>query len=102
MSAEEDLRRLVDEPADGSDYKSADIATLLEAHNGNINKAAQQIWAEKAAQYAQLVNMREGDTQRDLGKLYDNALRMATYFGGLGESPETGSRGTGVSRIIRP
>lgn len=102
MSTEEDLRRLVDEPSDSSKYDSQRLAAILSAHNGNVNLAAVQIWNEKAAKYAQLVDMQEGDTKRSLSDLMDNALKMAKLFRDTGNSDDTGRAPTTVSRIIRP
>lgn len=104
MSTEEDLRRLVDEPSDDSDYTSSTMEAILLANGGDVNKAAVQIWTEKAAKYSQLVDMQEGDTRRSLGKLSDNALAMAAEFMKRVDDAgsDTGHRPTTVSRIIRP
>lgn len=102
MSAEEDLRRLIDEPAqEGSDYSSARLAEILAAHGGNSLKAAAQIWTEKAAAYATLVDMKEGDTSRNLSGLQANALRMAKLYSDQASGGETGGHTTTIGRITR-
>jgi hypothetical protein len=102
MSTEEDLRRLIDEPAGDSDYQSDKLATILQAHNGDANLAAAQIWLEKAATYSKLVDMQEGESKRNLSDLMKNALRMAQLCQDSSNTGDTGVRPTGTSRIIRP
>lgn len=101
MSAEEDLRRMVDEPADSSKYNSAKIAEIIQSNNSDLNLAASQIWTEKAAMYAQLVDMQEGESKRNLSDLNQNALRMAETFRKLADSGSTGVRPTRIGRIFR-
>jgi hypothetical protein len=102
MSAEEDLRRLIDEPANSSKYKSDKLAAILQAHNGDANLAAAQIWLEKAATYSKLVDMQEGDSKRNNSDLMKNATQMAKIFQGASNTGDTGVRPTGTNRIIRP
>lgn len=102
MSAEEDLRRLVDEPAKSSKYDSNKLAAILLLHNNNANLAAGQIWTEKAAVYSQLVDMQEGDTKRNLSDLMKNALQMAKLCRDSASTGDTGVRPTTAKRIIRP
>lgn len=102
MSTEEDLRRLTDEPSDNSKYTSERLAAILAVHKGDINLAAAQVWNEKAAKYAQLVDMQEGDTKRNLSDLMGNALKMAKLCQDSANTGDTGRRPTTVSRITRP
>jgi len=101
MSAEEDLRRMVDEPAEDSKYNSAKLAEIINSNNKDLNLAAAQIWTEKAAMYSQLVDMQEGESKRNLSDLNQNALRMAQTFRQLSDSGSTGTRPTRIGRIFR-
>lgn len=102
MSAEEDLRRLVDEPADSSKYDSAKLTAILSEHSGNLNLAAAQIWTEKAAKYSALVDMQEGESKRNLSDLMKNAMAMAKVLRDSADTGDTGIRPVTMSRIIRP
>lgn len=102
MSAEEDLRRLIDEPSDSSDYPSAKLTEILQNHNGDLNLAAAAIWTEKAAKWSGLVDLQEGQTKRNLSDLMGNALTLAARFRDQANTGDTGQRPTTVSRIVRP
>jgi len=102
MSIEEDVRRLIDEPADSSKYETAKITAILQSHNNDMNLAAAQIWLEKAAKYSKLVDMQEGETKRANSDLLKNAIKMAEIFKSLANKGETGVRATAIGRITRP
>lgn len=103
MSAEEDLRRLINEPSDNSKYNSEKLSAILQQHGGNSNKAAAQIWTEKAALYSQLVDMQEGDSKRNLSDLMKNAMKMADLFRAASQpgDDDSGVHQTTVGRITR-
>lgn len=102
MSTEEDLRRLIDEPADNSNYESAKLTAILAAHNGSLNLAAAQVWTEKAAKYSALVDMQEGESKRNLSDLMKNAMAMAKVLRDSATAGDTGIRPVTMSRIVRP
>lgn len=77
--------------------------TLSDAQLGQIldaaecaNAAAAQIWGQKAAEYAGLVNISEAGSSRSMGGLHQNALNMAKYYADLGcpgqDPPVTATR----------
>ena len=101
MSAEEDLRRLIDEPANSSKYGSDKLTEILQNHGGDANLAAAQIWTEKAAVYSALVDMQEGDTKRNLSDMMTNALKMAKLCQDSANTGDTGIKPTTTSRISR-
>ena len=101
MSAEEDLRRLIDEPANSSKYNSVKLAEILQTHSGNANLAAAQVWKEKAAVYSAMVDMQEGETKRNLSDLMKNALQMAKLCMDTANAGDTGVKPTTTSRISR-
>lgn len=101
MATIDDLRRATNEPEDDTDYDDALLEEILQAA-GSLTAAAGHVWREKAARFAQLVDMKEGETARDLSDLSANALRMAKMYQDMVdvESPPTG-RDTTIGRITR-
>lgn len=95
------LRLLVNEPADDpNSYTSTALEAIILA-TPNLDAAAALVWAQKAARYAELVNVKEGNSSRDLGDLYDQALSMSKHFKGLAEASSTGSRNSRTRPIDR-
>lgn len=77
-----DLRRLIDEPTQDN-FTDATLDVRIDAHgDADLRLLASTIWREKAAQYAGLVDVREGNSTRNLSQLYKQALEMATSLGG--------------------
>jgi len=71
-----ELRLLIDEPTDES-YTDAVLAVRIE-EAPSVRTLASSIWREKAARYAGLVDIKEGNSDRKLSQLYSNALSMAS------------------------
>jgi hypothetical protein len=74
------LRRMTDE-FDTTTISAIDLADYINARNGDLNAAAYDIWMEKAATYAKLVNVSEAGSSRSLGDLHEQALTMAERYG---------------------
>jgi len=70
---------MINQPDDVTPYTDAELAVLIDA-NDNMNTVAAEIWAEKAASYASLVDVKEGSSSRNLGDLYEQALKMSSDF----------------------
>lgn len=101
MSAETlELRRLTNESVEDSEYTDAMLESFVAAH-ASMNKAAAYVWRLKAAKYADLVTMSEGNSSRQWSSAYKQALEMAKSFEQLAdeESPTAG-RPTAVPRKI--
>lgn len=101
MSAETaELRRLVNEPVEDSEYTDAMLDAFIAAHT-SMNKTAAHVWRLKAAKYADLVSMSEGNSSRQWSNAYKQALEMAKSYEELAdsESPSSG-RPTATSRKI--
>lgn len=99
------LRLLVAEPDDAPPYSDAVLSARLDAVSGNQDVLAYQIWTEKAAAAANLVDMSEGGSSRKMGDLSEQALTMAETFRKralAGTTPPTDSAGTRVKRLTRP
>jgi ABC-type Na+ transport system ATPase subunit NatA len=101
MAAIDDLRRASNEPADDSDYSDAMLEAILQ-NAKSVPAAAAVVWREKAAKYAQLVDLQEGETRRNLSDLSGNALDMAKMFQSQADTKSPGGhRPTSVGRITR-
>lgn len=71
-------------------FTDAEIEDFLELGNSSVNAAAYYGWIEKAANYANLVNVNEGNAARELGELHRQALRMSDRFVGYVPTPSRG------------
>lgn len=100
MATEEQIarvRRLTDEP--GTEvYSDTDLDVLIE-QEGEAGAIA-EIWNEKAARYADMVDTSEAGARRSLSQLHEHAMAMAAKWSeaattaGGGGSPRVG-------RIVR-
>lgn len=98
------LRLLIAEPEDVAPYDDATLNTRLATSTEYA--LAYQIWTEKAASFAGLVDMSEGGSSRKMGDLYEQALSMAEQMRLRSLSPTTTpdgfGRGVRVRRLARP
>lgn len=99
----EQIRRATGEWED-STYLDAYFDRFLDETGGDVNGAAALVWQEKAASYAELVDMSEAGSSRKESQLYANAMDMMARYdamsgqvGGL----EPGSYST-TRPIVRP
>lgn len=84
-----DLRRLIDEPTQDP-YTDAILGVRIDAHGDeDLRLLASTLWREKAARFAGLVDVQEGNSRRNLSQLYKHALEMATSLGGAEASLTT-------------
>lgn len=82
MASSEDvarLRRLAD-AADTTEYPSQDLSDRIDVALGNVEAAAADLWRERAAGYAALVDTTEGSSSRKLSQLQAQALKMADQY----------------------
>jgi hypothetical protein len=70
------LRLLIAEPNDAAPYTDLALATLLD-NSSNEYAAAFEVWTQKAAGAAGLVDISEGGSSRKMGDLYEQYLSMA-------------------------
>jgi hypothetical protein len=73
------LRLLTDEPST-TPYSDAVLSARIDAAGGDVRAVAADIWREKAAGYATLVDISEAGSSRKNSQLYSNALSMAASF----------------------
>ncbi len=80
------LRQILGEaiPADGSEgdtmFTDAQIDDFLAQSGNDLTKAAVLGWQVKAAEYANLVDVAEGNSSRAMSDLHKNALAMVKYY----------------------
>lgn len=102
---EDQLRSLLGEsiPDGGVDtdtyFTSAQIANLIIESQGNLNRAAYAGWQMKAAHYADLVNVTEGNSVRQMSDLQGHALAMVKMY--ASESSDLTAGRTRVGRVRR-
>ena len=95
-SSEDQVRALIGEsiPVAGTAadtmFTDDEISDFLEMGLNNPNAAAYHGWLEKAANYARMVNVNEGNAARELSDLQRQALRMADRFIGYVATPSRG------------
>lgn len=98
------FRLLIDESADKLPYDDVALSARLDGAVSTYGLAT-EIWREKAAAYAALVNVSESGTSRSLSDLHKNALAMAKALGEADPSaPGSGAavRGVRMQRLTRP
>lgn len=74
-----ELRRLTDEV--GSSTYTDEVLSVRIDGATTLHLLASDIWREKAATYAGLVDIKEGSSDRKLSQLYTAALKMADALG---------------------
>lgn len=94
------LRLLIAEP-DSTTYSDEVLSTRLTGA-ANEYALADEIWTEKAAAAAGLVDMTEGGSRRNMGDLYEQALGMAAAMRERAQSPSSPGDGIRVKRLTRP
>ncbi len=97
------LRRMIDEP--GTDtYSDSDLSAFIDISD-NIELAASDLWMEKAASLARLVNVSESGSSRSLSDLHKNALLMSSNFSAAGQTEaaaeEAPTSRTRINSIVR-
>lgn len=91
------LRPLINDP-DAVAYSDEELSAAIDAAGG-VDGAAADIWTQKAAAAATLVNVSESGSSRSLGDLQKNALAMAKQF--RDKADEVTPGGAGSIRIRR-
>lgn len=96
------FRLLVDESADKLPYDDISISSRLDTAS-SPEALATQIWREKAARYASLVNVSESGSSRNLSDLHDHALKMAAVYANADATAPGGAavRGVRMMRLTR-
>lgn len=98
------LRLLIAEPDDTDPYTTTTLFARIDAAGADLDRLAYEIWTEKAAAFATLVDISEGGSSRKSGDLHEQALAMAKVFADraiAGEAPPGSSSRTRVYRLTR-
>lgn len=99
------LRLLIAEPDNTAPYDDETLSNRLAAATSEY-ALAYEIWTEKAAAAAGLVDMSEGGSSRKMGDLHEQALSMAEEMRKralASTSPPNGSgAGVRIKRLSRP
>ena len=94
-------------PAGGSDsdtnFTDDQIDDLLTLNNNLVNRTTAAVWRAKAAIFAGLVDVQEGNSSRKMSQAYEAALAQAKYWASLPEvEPAIGRTRIGVNRRSMP
>lgn len=98
------LRLLIAEDDPTGIYTDAVLGALIDAASGDLNKTAYEVWTQKAAASAELVDISEGGSSRKMGDIYEQALTMAKFFADKvagGVEPDA-PRYTRLKKLARP
>lgn len=80
-------------------FTDEEIYDFLEEGHDDPKAAAYYGWMEKAANFANMVNVNEGNAAREMSDLHRQAMRMADRYVGYVETPSRGRARMG--RIVR-
>jgi len=78
-----------DGTADDTMFTDAQVQSFLDGVGGSISGASLAGWRAKAAEYSNLVDVGEGNSQRAMSDLYKAALDMVKYWEAQVLSEET-------------
>lgn len=99
------LRLLIAEPDNVEPYTDAALGAFLD-ETDNEYAAAYEVWVQKAASAAGLVDVTEGGSSRKMGDLHEQALSMAETFRQRAVSatqpPDGSGAGVRIKRLTRP
>lgn len=65
-------------------YDDPQLSAMIDA--SGVNRVVSDLWSEKAAGYAGLVNVSESGSSRNMSDLHKNALEMAKHYGALADA----------------
>jgi hypothetical protein len=103
--AVERLRQMTAEEEVNPDLSRWDPGRMLEVLSAHttLEAAAASVWQVKAASYAELVDVSEGTSKRNLSALHKNALTMAEYWSKFASTTveESGAPSVRIGRIVR-
>jgi hypothetical protein len=95
------LRLLIAEPT-ADEYDDEALATRLDAADSEY-AVASEIWIEKAAQTATLVDVIEGGSHRKMGDIHEQMLAMAKELNRRASAePTSGESGVRIRNLSRP
>jgi hypothetical protein len=93
----EELRDLINEPDNEAPWTDEYLGGRIDGWEGTLEGLASRLWTKKAATYAEMIDMKEGNSDRKLSQLHTQALTMARNFM-VDESGEVVTSGRRASR----
>lgn len=94
-----ELRLLIAEP-DETTYTDEMLSVVFDSAE-TMNHAALEIWTQKAARFAELVDISEGGSQRKNSDLQKNAVTMMSVFQSRIDIATLGAGRTKIARLAR-
>jgi len=73
------LRRYIAEATEVT-YTNLMLDEIFDAVGGDINIAAAEVWRDKAARAAALVDVSEGASSRKMSQVYAQAVKQADFY----------------------
>lgn len=110
MATSEDialLRRRIGEriPDAGTEadtmFTDVEVTAFIDEASGNLDTATLLAWEAKAAELANLVNVQEGASRRDLGSLHKQALDQVKHWRDVSAGSISSGSGTRIKDITR-
>lgn len=75
-----ELRDLINEPDNAEPWTDEYLSGRIDGWEGTLESLASRIWTKKAATYAEMIDVKEGSSDRRLSQLHTHALTMARSF----------------------
>lgn len=95
-----DVRERVAEPDDSNGWSDERLGRVID-DSTTLNAAAARVWSEKAAVFAELVDVSESGSSRKLSDLRKNALEMSTHYGSLDGAAAEAASAPVIARMRR-
>lgn len=84
-----------------TNFSNNQLEEILESNGGVIERAAFEAWRQKAAIFANLVNVTEGNASRNMSDLHKHALDMMKAYQSSGPGSTLTQGRTRIGRIRR-
>lgn len=94
-----DLREMINEPDNVEPWTDEYLSGRIDSWTGTLETLASRLWTKKAAQYAEMIDVKEGTSDRKLSQLHKQALTMSASLL-LDPSGETTTRRASRTRPI--
>lgn len=100
MDALTQLRRYVDEPTPDT-YSDTELSQRITDAQGSLATVARDIWREKVAGAASLVNISEGGSTRGNSAIFDHYKDQLKYWQQAVDDEAAGGSVTVLRRLVR-
>lgn len=93
------LRRYIAEPTEIT-YSDASLNLLYENNSGDLNATAAEVWSEKSALAAELVDISEGASARKNSQVFAQASQQRSFFTDRSDAASPASLRSATTRAI--